>query len=371
MLVADAFDGSPLDWHAVDVGDWRRAARRHRPARRDRRVAGRHPRSRDLQRHAERPLLGVRGRPDELRRRLAPRRPTWRRCSSASSRSSTATTGSCCRATCRSARSRTCAACASRPCSASRSGSSRLGADEDWQRRFSLFTLDRTDGGAPDVAGGLVLLPTSPAVLQGEPLEQVVLIRDEMANMVWGVERVVPLADGGGVRGVEAARETRAAYQRLLAGTTPPAAPPPAAPIRYQAMTSVPENWIPFVPAHVDGDNRETQLQRAAMPRLLDGDPNPPVPVRPRTSLLRAGPRREPARAVPRARGGGAARGHPGRAGLPARPLARRAGRRVVRGAARGRARRGIERAGVRPDGAERPAVIHTHSLRWSRRVTI
>jgi hypothetical protein len=163
------------------------------------------------------------------------------------------------------------------------------GADQDWQRRFSLFTFDRTDGAGPSAADGLALLPTSPAVLQGEPLEQVALIRDEMANMVWGVERVVPLADGRGVRGVEAARETRAAYQRLLAGTAPPAAPPPAAPIRYQAMTDVPENWIPFVPAHVDDDNRATQLQRAAMPRILDGDPNPPVPVRPRTSLLRTG----------------------------------------------------------------------------------
>ena len=163
------------------------------------------------------------------------------------------------------------------------------GADQGWQQRFSLFTFDRTDGTGPSADGGLVLLPTAPTVLQGDPLEQVALIRDEMANMVWGVERVVPLADGSGVRGVEAARETLAAYQRLLAGTAPPAAPPPAAPIRYQAMTSVPENWIPFVPAHVEGDVRETQLQRAAMPRILDGDPSPPVPVRPRTSLLQQG----------------------------------------------------------------------------------
>jgi hypothetical protein len=29
-------------------------------------------------------------------------------------------------------------------------------------------------------------------------------------------------------------------------------------------MTTVPENWIPFVPVHVDGDNREVQLQRSA-----------------------------------------------------------------------------------------------------------
>ena len=54
-------------------------------------------------------------------------------------------------------------------------------------------------------------------------------------------------------------------------------------------MSSVPENWIPLIPVHVPDDNRETQLQRAAMPRVLEGDPDAPLPVRPRTSLLRQG----------------------------------------------------------------------------------
>lgn len=58
-------------------------------------------------------------------------------------------------------------------------------------------------------------------------------------------------------------------------------------------MSSVPENWIPMIPVHVAGDNRETQLQRAAMLRIIECDPNlnppPPVPVRPRTTLLRHG----------------------------------------------------------------------------------
>jgi hypothetical protein len=54
-------------------------------------------------------------------------------------------------------------------------------------------------------------------------------------------------------------------------------------------MNTVPENWIPFVPVHVPGSNREIQLQRAAMPRILEGDPDPPAKVRPRTSLLREG----------------------------------------------------------------------------------
>jgi hypothetical protein len=55
-------------------------------------------------------------------------------------------------------------------------------------------------------------------------------------------------------------------------------------------MNSVPENWIPFISVHVPGDVRATQLQRAAMPRLLDGNPRPiPDKVHPRTMLLRDG----------------------------------------------------------------------------------
>src|SRR5712691_11779047 len=37
------------------------------------------------------------------------------------------------------------------------------------------------------------------------------------------------------------------------------------------------------------GRSTRDQLQRAAMPRILNGDPNPPVKVRPRTVLLREG----------------------------------------------------------------------------------
>jgi hypothetical protein len=54
-------------------------------------------------------------------------------------------------------------------------------------------------------------------------------------------------------------------------------------------MSSVPENWIPMIPVHIAGDNRETQLQRASMPRVLVGDTGTPEPVRPRTYLLRDG----------------------------------------------------------------------------------
>ena len=49
-------------------------------------------------------------------------------------------------------------------------------------------------------------------------------------------------------------------------------------------MSSVPENWIPFIPVHVPGDSRAVQLQRAAMPSEVDASL-----IRPRTALLREG----------------------------------------------------------------------------------
>jgi hypothetical protein len=162
------------------------------------------------------------------------------------------------------------------------------GADDDWQR-WSVYTVS-LKGGKVDTS--LLLAPTAPKVQEGPPLDEVVFIRDEVANMVWGIERVIPAADGRGRSGGVAAHETRAFLQRLLAsgGTAPPL---PllenAAAIRYAAMSSVPEHWIPFIAVRARGQEREIDLQRAALPRILEGDPAPPVSVRPRTTLLRAG----------------------------------------------------------------------------------
>jgi hypothetical protein len=36
----------------------------------------------------------------------------------------------------------------------------------------------------------------------------------------------------------------------------PAVGPPPTAPMRFPIMSTDSENWIPFVPVHVDGDNR-------------------------------------------------------------------------------------------------------------------
>jgi len=163
------------------------------------------------------------------------------------------------------------------------------GQDEDWQR-WSMYTLAMR--GDEDLAEDtrFLLLPTVPKIQQGQPLEDVLLIRDEMANMVWGIETRVPLPDGRSKPGLEAAIDRRRFHERLVTENPGPPPPEPAAPMRYQVMANhVPENWIPFIPVHVPNDNREIQLQRAALPRLIARDPAPMTKVRPLTALLREG----------------------------------------------------------------------------------
>src|SRR5262249_31088774 len=125
----------------------------------------------------------------------------------------------------------------------------------------------------PKPSTSLLMLPTVPKVQEGDPLERVIIVRDEMANMVWGIEDTIPLPHGVGRSGHGAAAETLRFFERLLGG--PPPGPPleNEAKVRYEVMNTVPENWIPFIPVHVPGDNRQIQLQRASLPRRIEGDP--------------------------------------------------------------------------------------------------
>lgn len=162
------------------------------------------------------------------------------------------------------------------------------GDDDDWQR-WAMFLVSIKGRGHEPADLSLLIPPASQKILEGKPLEEILFARDEMANMVWGIEATIPLPSGEPKRGREAAAETRAFFERRRFG--PPLEPvPPAegAKIRYKVMTSVPENWIPMISVHIDDDNRETQLQRAAMLRIIEGD-SLRLPVEPRTSLLREG----------------------------------------------------------------------------------
>ena len=172
--------------------------------------------------------------------------------------------------------------------------------------RWDLFSLSPrgTVEAAPPLGQHLLLAPALAHGLESEPAESVAFLRDESANAVWAVESRVPDGLGGGQEGASLARRFRAALEKherdLEAAAdgdgTPPEPPAPpdgngagageAPRLRYLLGTSVPENWIPFVPVHKPHETREIRLQRAAMPRFLLGRVEP---VRPVTSVLRVG----------------------------------------------------------------------------------
>ena len=172
------------------------------------------------------------------------------------------------------------------------------GSDENWQR-WAMYNL--TVKGSDDVRAdtSLLLLPTVPKIQEGKPVEELWFVRDEVANMVWGIEKNIPLATGRSKPGNEAGRELFSRLESILdgeieGGLVVPEIPEASAAIRYQLMQGVPENWIPMIPVHLDNNNREIQLQRASMPRIILGDPNPPEKVKPRTVLLRQGLDQQP-----------------------------------------------------------------------------
>lgn len=165
------------------------------------------------------------------------------------------------------------------------------GADDD-PHRWAMYGLDvagvTAPGQPPQPADlSLVVPPTVAHLLEGPVLEEVVFLRDEIANLVWAVERTVLSPAGTGRRGTEYATELVTRLQRLAGAAAGSRRPPPVAAAVYELQTPVPEHWIPFLAVHVPGSRRATQLQRGALPRLVEG--LAPEPVRPATSLLRPG----------------------------------------------------------------------------------
>lgn len=72
------------------------------------------------------------------------------------------------------------------------------------QTRWGLYDLSLFQG--KGVVERLFLPPAVAKLHESAPLEKVILARDEMANMVWGVEHTIPSLAGGGTNGFEAAK---------------------------------------------------------------------------------------------------------------------------------------------------------------------
>ena len=101
--------------------------------------------------------------------------------------------------------------------------------------RWNLFRLDAA--GTPATLSTLFVTAGPAVALDGPPLEEVHFLADEVANVAWGVERLVPHATGHAVD-----------------ASGPPALPATATPtglVWTLAPPPPPGNWFPLLPATV------------------------------------------------------------------------------------------------------------------------
>lgn len=134
------------------------------------------------------------------------------------------------------------------------------GPETAWQR-WAMFHHTEKDQLQPS-ANRFYLVPAIGKVLESDPLERVNFMRDEMANMVWGVESIVPSQTGKGISGNETAKVNELEKPTLGADES--------VKIGYVLGTRVPTNWIPFIAVHAEGSVSEIRLQRA---RMVGGEP--------------------------------------------------------------------------------------------------
>lgn len=159
----------------------------------------------------------------------------------------------------------------------------------DWTG-WTMFNFTKTsasEGKSGKTDPRIYIPPVISKAQESKPLESVAVIRDEMANMVWGVECMIPDLMGGAQNGNAAAQELQNYFKKLeRADEQLPLPIPDGVKLSYKLGNTVPENWIPFLPIHLPGQNRAIQLQRASMPRWFNKEFSQ---IRPRTAILREG----------------------------------------------------------------------------------
>ncbi len=161
-----------------------------------------------------------------------------------------------------------------------------LRANGDWgttSRGWSMFQLampaDEGAAGVP-MTNAFLLAGTLAQPLEGPPIEELLLLRDEQANVAWAIERRLtsPLEQA-----VDAANDV------IDVGAGAPVGTPPQEVPRYRLASAVPPHWIPLLPVRPDPDSAEIRLARAAVldvgggrrtiesSAVLLGDPDEPL----------------------------------------------------------------------------------------------
>jgi hypothetical protein len=144
------------------------------------------------------------------------------------------------------------------------------GEGSDW-RMFELATDDES----ADAGHALLLLDALPATQESTPAEEVLLLRDELMNIAWAVEKTVQSPTG---RALDR-------HENEVARRSEPDPPSGQRERHYLLQTPVPRNWIPLLPKLERDDDTGAILVR----RLARGairDPDGGAPVAPRGRIL-------------------------------------------------------------------------------------
>lgn len=121
----------------------------------------------------------------------------------------------------------------------------------------SHWRMFRNTGNA-DTPTSLFLAPTLKRTLESRPLDEVLLLRDEMANLAWGVERV---AEGVSGRPLNRQDDDLARRSRREPATV---APSNDGALTWRLSTDVPGYWIPLIPVQVQPGQRAIRFRRGA-----------------------------------------------------------------------------------------------------------
>jgi hypothetical protein len=138
----------------------------------------------------------------------------------------------------------------------------RAGKDDP---QWNLFSLDTKQGGTAHPAqNALFLPPTSGSVTESTPAESVLFLRDDVADLAWGVEGLVQ----DGLERIVNRRTLWQGSRSLPAGN-------PDLP-SYIVETIVPDYWIPLAPEQLPGQQSlhlrlvPLEADRGGVPTLVE-----------------------------------------------------------------------------------------------------
>ena len=128
---------------------------------------------------------------------------------------------------------------------------------------------------------GLLFPPTVRRCEESKPIEEVQFLRDEMANMLWGVETIINNGCDGTVSGKDLSDAVLAVVD---AGKKESPTLDEEYEYSFLVQNRVPIHWIPFIPQQIKGQDRDIQFRRGRMPIFFNEEYNS---VRPSTELLK------------------------------------------------------------------------------------